>query len=49
MVVLVDKRCAGSTHNDSNGEGNEHETSGSSTPSFTVLVHDGIAERIVRI
>lgn len=48
-VVLVDKRCAGSTHNDSNGKGNEHETSGPSTPSFTVLVHDRVAERIVKI
>lgn len=48
-VVLVDKRCADSTHNDSNGKGNKHETSGPSTPSFTVLVHDGVAENIVRI
>lgn len=48
-VVHVDKRCAGSTHNHSNGKGNEHETSGPSIPAFTILVHDGVAGRVVRI
>lgn len=43
-VVCVDERRASCTHENADGEWNEHQASRASTPPFTLLVNDGIPE-----